>query len=219
MWPDPRLRSDQIAHRASAADHIPEVVIRVVNGGGNRLLSIQQHIEDLHRGIHRTLETDDGNPVTSKAATKRLIEEWDLDLEEFIHRLPYVAPARRKPPKLVHKLVLCMPAGTDPDKLLLAVRAFAQEEFGFTRRYALALHTDTPNPHVHVVVKVTSEDCQRLNIRRATLREWRRAFARYLHTQGVAAKVTQRIGPAPLRSNQLNGVRRPPARRPAPLAP
>lgn len=80
-----------------------------------------------------------------------------------------------------------MPAGTPPDKVLGAVRDFAREEFGTTHRYAMVLHTDEPHPHVHVVVKAVNEDGQRLNIRKETLRRWRREFARQLRAWGVAA--------------------------------
>src|ERR1700730_18429009 len=56
----------------------------------------------------------------------------------------------------------------------------------------MALHTDTPRPHVHVVIKAVSEQGQRLHIRKATLREWRSEFARQLREQGVAANATAR---------------------------
>jgi len=37
-----------------------------------------------------------------------------------------------------------------------------------------------------------SEQGVRLNIRKATLREWRRDFARHLRDQGIAANATER---------------------------
>jgi hypothetical protein len=85
-----------------------------------------------------------------------------------------------------------MPAGTPPDKVLTAVRNFFREEFALKHRYAMALHTDEPHPHVHVVLKAVSEQGQRLHIRKATLREWRGGFARHLRAVGVAANATQR---------------------------
>ena len=39
-------------------------------------------------------------------------------------------------------------------------------------------HTDEPHPHAHLVVKTVSEAGARLCIRKATLRGWRREFAR-----------------------------------------
>ncbi len=50
-----------------------------------------------------------------------------------------------------------MPAGTPPQKMLEAVKNFAREEFALTHRYAMVLHTDEPNPHVHVVVRAVSD--------------------------------------------------------------
>src|SRR3546814_14810271 len=49
-------------------------------------------------------------------------------------------------------MVFSMPAGTDPDKVLSAVREVARSEIGHEWDYVLALHTDTPRPHVHVPV-------------------------------------------------------------------
>ena len=60
-------------------------------------------------------------------------------------------------------------------------------------RYAIALHTDEPHPHVHLVLKATAEGrLYRLNIRKPMLREWRQEFARHLCALGVPAKATRR---------------------------
>jgi len=83
-----------------------------------------------------------------------------------------------------------MPRGTPSPKLLAAVRDFAREEFALKHRYAMVLHTDQDHPHVHLVVKAMSEEGRRLNIRKATLWEWRRDFARHLRAHGVAANAT-----------------------------
>ena len=58
--------------------------------------------------------------------------------------------------------------------MLTAGKNFAWEDFGLKHRYAMVLHTDEPHPHVHLVVRAMGYDGQRLNIRKATLREWRR---------------------------------------------
>ena len=64
---------------------------------------------------------------------------------------------------------------------------FAREEFALERRYAMVVHNDEPHPHVHVVIEAVSEQGVRLNIRKATLRDWRREFARHLRAHGVEA--------------------------------
>jgi hypothetical protein len=90
-------------------------------------------------------------------------------------------------------LMFSMPPGTPPNKVLAAVENFAREEFGMQHRYVMALHTDEPHPHVHVLVKAMSEQGVRLNIRKATLRMWRSEFARHLRDQGVRANATERL--------------------------
>jgi hypothetical protein len=105
-------------------------------------------------------------------------------------------------------LVFSMPKGTPPDKLLKAVRVFAREKFVLQHRYAMTLHTDQGHPHVHVVVKAMSEQGRRLNIRPATLREWRRDFAQYLRDLGVAANATDRAVRGETRSAKRDGIHR-----------
>jgi hypothetical protein len=86
-----------------------------------------------------------------------------------------------------------MPAPTPPEKVLAAARAFAREKFGVRHRYAMALHTDQANPHVHLVVKAEDELGRRLHVNKPMLREWRADFARMLREQGIAANATPRV--------------------------
>jgi hypothetical protein len=101
-----------------------------------------------------------------------------------------------------------MPAGTPPEKVQAAVRNFAREEFGPKHRYVMALHTDEPHPHVHVLVKATSNEGQRLYVRKATLREWREGFAHHLRELGVAANATPRHVRGETRPRKSDGIYR-----------
>jgi len=85
-----------------------------------------------------------------------------------------------------------MPAGTPSHSAAARLRKLARDQFGSTYRHALVLHTDEPHPHVHVVVKAVGEHGNRLNIRKATLRDWRHDFAANLRELGVAANATER---------------------------
>jgi hypothetical protein len=185
----PRRNPNVLGDRTRAP--MPEVLIKVVSGGSNNLKSIRTHFLTIGRGHHRYLEDDQGEPMLGKTSADRLIEDWDLDLEQLLGCRLYFDRPRRKPLKLVHKIIFSMPAGTSPEGLLRAVRQFAQAEF-VHHRYALALHTDDPHPHVHVVTKAVSEHGVRLNIRKATLRSWRQEFARLLTTQAIPAQATLR---------------------------
>jgi Relaxase/Mobilisation nuclease domain len=101
-----------------------------------------------------------------------------------------------------------MPAGTPPEKVQAAVRNFAREEFALKHRYVMALHTDEPHPHVHVLLKATSDEGQRLYVRKATLREWREGFAHHLREVGVAANATPRHVRGETRPRKSDGIYR-----------
>jgi hypothetical protein len=176
--------------RATVRRH-PEVMIKVLTRGGGGLKSVAAHLGYIGRDGDLALETDDGREIRDKAEVSELLDEWNLDVEESSWR-GLVPRAQVRQPKLAHKLVFSMPAGTPPKDVLGAVRDFAREEFGAKHRYALVLHTDEPHPHVHVVVKAVSEEGRRLNIRKATLRAWRQRFAAQLRQRGIAANATER---------------------------
>lgn len=96
----------------------------------------------------------------------------------------------RRQVKLVHNVILSMPSGTSPGRLLAASRDFAREEFALQHRYAMVLHTDQAHPHVHLVVSAYNREGTRLNIRKADLRRWREQFARHLRQHGIEANAT-----------------------------
>ena len=64
------------------------------------------------------------------------------------------------------------------------------------------------HPHVHLVVKAVSEDGKRLNIRKATLREWRGLFAQHLRAHGIAANATERAVRGQSRSSFKDAIHR-----------
>src|SRR3546814_18634634 len=76
---------------------------------------------------------------------------------------PYT-PLCRYPVSSV-SLIFSMPEGTDPEKVLGAVRALAHAELSDNHDYVLALHTDTPRPHVHLTVQAEGLDRNRFNPR------------------------------------------------------
>lgn len=187
------LTAGQIDHIRRTVTGAPEVMIKVTGGGGSTSRrGVIAHISYIGRQGEMEIETDDGQRLAGRTAAQSLFNDWDLDLQTVRQRNELFAPNRRKPPKLIHKIVFSMPAGTPPKKVLSAVRDFAREEFGARHRYAMVLHTDEPHPHVHVVVKAVSEDGQRLNIRKEMLRAWRREFAGHLRHHGVEANATER---------------------------
>ena len=180
-----RLTPTELALIARTVCRTPEVMVKVLPKDSNNLRSVARHLNYIGRYGELGVETDGGDHIQGKNAGQQLLLDWDLDLEESRQDLGLAAAVGRAP-KLVHKVMLSMPPGTPPRGVLAAARNFAREEFALKHRYALVLHTDEPHPHVHLVVKAFSEQGSRLNISKATLREWRREFA------GVIARARNR---------------------------
>jgi hypothetical protein len=201
------LSAAQIGDIERTVRRVPEAMVKVLPKDSNNLRSVGRHLNYIGRYGTLELETDDGERVQGKDAGQRLLEDWDLDLEEDRREMELSSVSGRAP-KLVHKISLSMPPGTPAKGVLEAARNFAREEFALKHRYAFVLHTDEPHPHVHLVVKAVSEQGVRLNIRKATLREWRREFARHLREQGIAANATERAVRGEIRTRKTDGIYR-----------
>jgi len=205
--PGARWSPQELELITHTARRTPEVMVKV-SGGATSLQGAMAHLKYIDRRGRLEIESDQGEVVQGNDAEKSLIADWELDLQAAESRSPYRGKAGRKAAKLVHNIVLSMPAGTPPGKLLAASREFAREEFALTHRYAMVLHTDQDHPHVHLVVKAVSEEGKRLNIRKATLRGWRRQFAAHLRAQGIAANATDRAVRGQVRGPVRDGIYR-----------
>lgn len=202
------LSATEIQQIARTVGRTPEVMVKVLSKGAIDLKAVRKHLDYVGRKGELDLETDDGEKLRGAQVGKDLLEDWDLELDEQRNKSDLVATPGKRPPRLVHKVMFSMPAGTPPDKVLAAVRNLCREEFALKHRYVMALHTDEPHPHVHVVIKAMSEQGQRLRIRKATLREWRAEFARHLQALGVPANATQRYVRGETRPRKSDGIYR-----------
>lgn len=183
------LSAADIRQISRTVGRTPEVMVKVLSRGANDLKAVSKHLQYIGRKGEVDLETDTGEKAHS---AHELLEDWDLELDEYRSWAGLSTTDRKHPPRLVHKVLFSMPAGTPSGKVLTAVQNFCREEFALKHRYVMALHTDEPHPHVHVLIKAINEQGERLNIRKATLRRWRADFARHLRALGVPANATQR---------------------------
>ena len=190
----------------------PEVMVKVINKGSSSLAGVGGHVGYIGRQGAVELETDEGEVLQGSEVGKTLLEDWNLDLIQQRNKINLTPNKPKQPPRLVYKLIFSMPAGTPPEKVQAAVRNFAREEFALKHRYVMALHTDEPHPHVHLVLKARSEDGQRLYLRKATLRQWREGFASHLRALGVAANATPRYVRGEITPQKPDGIYRARAR-------
>lgn len=158
----------------------PEVVVKVTGRqrGGNH---VKAHLDYIGRKGELEIETRDGEILTSKDDIAERAAEWSDTLQW-----------RSRPTVSSVSLIFSMPEGTDPDRVLGAVRALAHAELSDNHDYVLALHTDTPRPHVHLTVQAEGLDRKRFNPRPVQLNRFRERFARELRARGVAAEATPR---------------------------
>ena len=158
----------------------PEVVVKVTGrqrGGAH----VKAHLDYIGRNGELEIETRDGEILTSKDDIAERAAEWSDTLQW-----------RSRPTVSSVSLIFSMPAGTDPDKVLGAVRALAHSELSDNHDYVLALHTDTPRPHVHLTIQAEGLDRTRFNPRPVQLNRFRERFARELRERGIAAEATPR---------------------------
>jgi Relaxase/Mobilisation nuclease domain len=204
-----RLSPGDIAQIARTVRRAPEVMVKVLSRGGQDVMAVGRHIDYLRDREDGELEVemDDGRQLSGESVKQELLEDWDLDLDAHRNRSD-LGVREGGSQKLVHKLLFSMPAGTPPQKVLLAVKNLARQEFGLQHRYAMVLHTDEPHPHVHLVLKAVSEQGVRLHIKKAALRHWRSGFARNLRLLGVEANATERAVRGEYRKAEKDGIYR-----------
>lgn len=158
----------------------PEVLVKVTGRKqGARHLAAHLDYIGRHGGI--ALETRDGEQLDTKAEAERIADEWS-------------DPRRWRPGTSVSAvaMVFSMPAGTDPETVKQSVREAAERMLGDNHDYLMALHTDTPRPHVHFTVQAEGLDRKRFDPRREDLFRFREAFAAALRSRGVEAEATPR---------------------------
>jgi hypothetical protein len=202
-----RFTPAQVEQIRRTVQRAPEVVVKVLPKDANDLKAVRRHLGYIGRYGKLELEGDDGERLQGRIG-KALTDDWDLDIDEVRRQSKLAATKGRQPPKIAHKLMFSMPAGTPPEKVMGAVRNLAREEFWGQHRYAFTLHTDEDHPHVHLVLKAVSEQGVRLNIKKATLRHWRSEFARNLRLLGVAANATERAVRGETKKAKKDGIYR-----------
>ena len=184
------------ARLARVVSRAPEVMVKVTGRpkGKNHAAA---HFDYIGRKGDVPLETRDGDILTDKEDRAELARDWGDPV--YWRDNSTVAAV---------SMVFSMPSGTDPDKVLSAVREVARSEIGHEWDYVLALHTDTPRPHVHVTVAARGDTGQRFNPRPQMLHHYRERFAEELRARGVTAEATPRAARGVGRAGQSMALNR-----------
>ena len=137
-----RLTPAQVEQIRRTVQRVPEVMVKVLPRASNDLKAAGKHLDYIGRNGKLELETDGGELLEGRRG-KALLEEWDLDIDDVRRQGELVGTTGRKPPKLIHKLIFSMPAGTPADRVLTAVRNLAREEFRAMLKICEALRDNT----------------------------------------------------------------------------
>lgn len=184
--PAPRMTS-AIKHQADAVRRriqaiamrrAPQVVVKVA-GGGRGMRDIAAHFRYISRDGALTLEDDRGVERTGSDGLQDLADQWRYGGS----RIPEVSHRRE-----ALNLMLSMPHGTDPAKVLAAARAFARTELT-GNFYVMVLHEHQAHPHVHLTLRSEGRSGERLQSWHERY-QWRESFAERLRELGVDADAT-----------------------------
>lgn len=176
--PDSRFTKAELDQIRRTIKQSPEVFIKVSSGGKNRR-AVKASIAYIGQSGGAEIETDRDQILSGKDAPEKIVDAWDVDLVRGYNRVRQSV-----------SVILGMPAGTSPDAIRSVAKEFAREQFSPNWRWCLALHTNAPNPHVHIIVKTFGHDGTRLHIDRETIHDYRLSFAEKLRARGIDANAT-----------------------------
>ncbi|MBB4642669.1 relaxase/mobilization nuclease domain-containing protein [Rhizorhapis suberifaciens] len=176
----PHAFGEARATLARVVRRTPEVLVKVT-GRKKGAKHLAAHLDYIGRHGDIPLETRDGEQIATKEEAQRVADEWSDSL--YWRQGTTVSAVA---------MVFSMPAGTDAETVKQAVRETAERMIGDNHDYVMALHTDTPRPHVHLTVQAEGLNRKRFDPRREDLFRFRESFAEALRSRGVEAEATPR---------------------------
>ena len=165
---------------SSVVKKAPEVMVKVT-GNGKGAAHAGAHLEYITRNGKLELEDENGGLIIGKKEVKALLKEW----------MENRGNAKENTRDTTH-IILSMPKGVNKEDVKKGARGFSKKQFGLNHQYAFALHDDTDNPHVHLVVRNLGFDNKRLHVKKGDPQKWRETFASELNKVGVNASATHR---------------------------
>ena len=184
-----RAQLNRITSRA------PQVVVKIT-GAKRGAIHLYSHMTYLSRNSKLEFIDQDGQVYQSNRELKALAEEWMFQNEGgSLH-------PRRDNAVDARALIFSMPEGTPADAVRNSAAAVAREHFGENFDYVMVLHTDTPRPHVHLTVRATGHNGEKLTFAPTDLHKLRMSFAHELRERGVAADATPKIARGPVEKRE-----------------
>ena len=188
----------------------PQAIVKV-NGWATtpasvkRMLDYIARVEDKEDRELVALEAEDGVVRKGQAEVDEIFNEWKSDFE----RKPKERAGQSR--HAVH-LVLSAKAeltGKNVERTLAAARRVVEKHFGEAGyAYALGVHQDGKYPHVHAVIKTTSQDkgTPKLRLGPERLFEVRQSLAKELTREGLKHVATRQPRRELTRHSKMEGA-------------
>ncbi|MEE9356168.1 MAG: relaxase/mobilization nuclease domain-containing protein [Methylococcaceae bacterium] len=93
--------------------------------------------------------------------------------------------------RLAMHMILSSPKGTDPEKLIEAVKSFQEKTFENHDSF-FVIHIDTDYPHAHLMVKTRGYDRKKMHTQKGDFHQWRQDYATELRANGIQVTATSR---------------------------
>jgi len=157
-----------------------QAVVKVGYLSGRR--AVMNHASYISRKNELLLEAFEG----SKSLELHDKEDMDQVVSVWADRFD-----NRKRSRDVATIILSTPEGTNTDSALQSAKEFASEEFS-EHEYMLALHTDTQNPHVHLMVEMRDRNDRKLRLEKKDLKRLRETFAKKCRDNHIQVEASYR---------------------------
>ena len=167
-----------VGQRAHASRRLPQAVFKIssYSHSGGAVLGRVQYIT---REGEVEAEGPNGERL-GQAELAHIVDVWSREAA--------VGRGRR----VAMSAFVSFPADEDKEQATEAARQFFRAAFAENHDYVMAVHTDTNNFHVHVVVQMGGHDGKQLRIGRADLQDLRLLFAEKAHEQGIELDASPR---------------------------
>ena len=202
------------ARLARVVKGAPEVMVKVSKPAKNdksgnpikvsrasEAVRASEHLAYISRNGKIEVENNRGDTFSGRQQVDVIYREWMEKHDE--DRREGSATDRTR---ITTSIVFSMPGTANAEAVKDAVRALARQEFQGRHDYAMALHTDTHHPHVHLTLRTVGEDGEKLNLRKADLQRLRDTFAEKLRTRGIEAESTPRHARGVTRRGEVTPV-------------
>lgn len=177
-------------NRTAGLARVPQAVVKVTGYSKGTHKHVAEHVNYITKNGKWALEGEDGKVRQGKKVATELLEDWG---EKQLGKPEEKAFKNGQSPRKAAHLMLSSPEGTSGEKLREIARDFLHREFGEKTKYAFAIHENTKNTHVHVVLAMRGYDGKKLRLGKPEIQALREGFAEVATEHGLPLSASRRV--------------------------